>query len=142
MLPAEGPAPKSDASIASQHINHPYAGLNYGPMLNKPTDHLLSCAAEEAVEIGTEMLAVTQDLAKVACKSLRFGAGNVRPSRPDGGTNAERLVDELNDMLAVADMLAARGVIPKTWRSKEKQKAKKEKVWRLYQEALARGSDG
>lgn len=107
----------------------------------QPTnDHLMTCVAEEAVEIAEELSTLTRNISKIACKCLRFGNRHTSPTRDVNNIN--RLVEELNDLIAVADMLAARGVIPKTWRNKEHQKAKKEKVMRLYMEALRRGADG
>lgn len=62
------------------------------------TEHLLVCLAEEGSE-------VTKD----ATKSLRFGLQDRNVLDPAGPTNVERLVAELNDLLAVADMLAGHG---------------------------------
>lgn len=53
-------------------------------------DHLLTCLAEECMEV-----------AQRATKALRFGINETQPGLPGAGTNAQRLVYEFNDLLAV-----------------------------------------
>lgn len=60
------------------------------------TDHLLVILAEEANEVAHRV-----------AKALRFGLQEVQEGQAK--TNAERIVDELTDMLAVMEMLAAEG---------------------------------
>jgi len=81
------------------------------------TEHLLTCLAEEGSE-------VTKD----ATKSLRFGLDDRNVLNPTGPTNRERLVDELNDLMAVVDLCVAHGILPENWQSPEKHQAKLEKV--------------
>ena len=81
------------------------------------TEHILTCLAEEGSEVTKE-----------ATKALRFGINDTNFLKPDGPNNAERLVDELNDLMAVADMLAERGLIPPYWMDEKKVAAKKQKV--------------
>lgn len=70
-------------------------------------EHLLSCLVEETTEIG-----------KDGCKALRFGLSDKLTKDPygprgtEGLTNAEKIHDELIDLLAVYVMLASEGVIP------------------------------
>lgn len=80
-------------------------------------EHLLVCLAEEGAEIAQD-----------ADKSLRFGVKDVNFLIPNGPNNTERLVNELNDLLGVADMLVKQGVIPKNWQCPFKQLKKKTKV--------------
>ena len=80
-------------------------------------EHLLTCLGEEGCEVA-------QDVAK----SLRFGLSDRNVLNFTGPTNRERLINELNDLEAVADMLAAFDIIPLDWRDAKKQAAKKLKV--------------
>lgn len=56
------------------------------------TEHLLWMLAEECAEV-----------AQRASKAARFGLSEVQPGQLQ--TNAERITYELNDLVAVADML-------------------------------------
>jgi len=78
-------------------------------------EHLLTCLAEEGGEIT-----------QAATKALRFGLLDY----PHEGApnNTEQIVAELNDLLGVARLLVARGVLPPDWQSEDKQKAKMVKV--------------
>jgi hypothetical protein len=93
------------------------------------TEHLLACVAEEGGEI-------TQD----ATKSLRFGLQDRNVLNPTGPTNAERLVIELNDMLAVVDMLVEEGLLPNNWVDFDRQEAKKAKVRTFMDYAVSVGT--
>jgi len=108
------------------------------------SEHIISCIGEEAIEIANELiimgLQTALEAAKVASKANRFGATDRNVLNPTGPTNAERLVAELNDLLAVSDMLAAVGVIPKDWRSMEAQDAKKAKVRKFVECAKTKGA--
>jgi hypothetical protein len=81
------------------------------------TEHLLTCLGEEGSEVA-------QDVSKC----LRFGCNDRNFLNPTGPTNTERLVNELNDLLGVAEMLVTEGVIPANWIDRGKIEAKKEKV--------------
>ena len=63
------------------------------------TEHLLSCLAEECAEVGQRV-----------SKALRFGLREIQPGQ--ALTNVERIAAELQDVMAVAGMLASRGVLP------------------------------
>ncbi len=62
------------------------------------TEYLLTCLAEEAVEV-----------AQRATKALRFGCDEVQPGQ--GLSNTRRIRQELNDLIAVAEMLEEAGVL-------------------------------
>jgi|GEM_PF-806225 len=79
--------------------------------------HLLVCLGEEGAEVAQD-----------AAKALRFGLADTNCLKPDGPTNAERLVNELNDLLGVAEMLVWFGALPADWQSAQKQSNKKARV--------------
>jgi NTP pyrophosphatase (non-canonical NTP hydrolase) len=93
------------------------------------TEHLLTCLSEECLEV-----------AKDVSKSLRFGLTDVNVLQPDGPTNRERIVEELNDLMAVIKMCEAHGIIPLNWKSAGLQETKKEKVERFMHYAASTGS--
>lgn len=86
-------------------------------------EHLLTVLGEEGGEVAKEV-----------SKALRFGLEDkltLDPAGPrgtEGPTNAEKIVNELNDLLGVARMLVARGVIPENWQSEARQQRKIERV--------------
>jgi NTP pyrophosphatase (non-canonical NTP hydrolase) len=59
-------------------------------------EHLLTILAEECMEIGKE-----------CTKALRFGINDHHPTQT--GTNAQKINDEFNDLVAVIDMLNNEG---------------------------------
>lgn len=65
------------------------------------TEHLLSILAEECNEVAHRV-----------SKALRFGLDEVQPGQLL--TNAERIAQELNDIVAVAEMLEEAGLVPRT----------------------------
>lgn len=77
------------------------------------TEHLLSCLAEECAEVAHRV-----------SKALRFGLTEVQPGQPL--TNAERIAKELNDLMAVAELLEESGLVPRagTMRAIEQKKIK------------------
>lgn len=81
------------------------------------TEHLLTCLAEEAAEVA-------QDCGK----ALRFGLDDINVNNPGGPNNCQRLIVELNQLIAVANMLADRGCIPQNWIDPRTQLEKKDKV--------------
>jgi hypothetical protein len=80
-------------------------------------EHLLICASEECLEI-----------AKDISKALRFGLNDRNVLDPEGPTNRERIVNEINDLIGVLDMLEDHDILPRHWHDYEKQEAKQEKV--------------
>ena len=63
-------------------------------------ENLLVCLSEECDEVSQR-----------ACKALRFGIDEIQEGQEL--TNAERIVYEFNDLFAVMEMLADRGLIHK-----------------------------
>lgn len=62
------------------------------------SEYLLTCLSEECDEVGQRV-----------SKALRFSLGEVQPGQPL--SNAERIVEELQDLISVAALLRARGLI-------------------------------
>lgn len=62
-------------------------------------EHLLLCLAEECDEVGQRVM-----------KALRFGLDEIQPGQPLN--NAERIVEELQDLISVATILRRRLVLP------------------------------
>ena len=78
------------------------------------TEHLLACLAEEGSEI-----------AKEACKSIRFGLADKNPTIKDAPPQWRKIADEVNDLEAVIEMLRERGLLPFCSRNAiEEKKAK------------------
>ncbi len=92
-------------------------------------EHLLTCLAEECAEI-----------AHVCSKSLRFGLEDQSPLDPNGPTNRERLVNELNDLAAVVILLTEQKILPQQWHNYDKIVAKKAKVKQFMEYAEKRGA--
>lgn len=101
-------------------------------------EHLLLVAGEEGCEI-----------AQVCSKINRFGIDDVythidaetgaHTPHPEKGTNRQRLIAELNDLLGVCRMLVIAGVLPKRWQSKKAQDAKIAKVNRYMRYSQRKG---
>jgi hypothetical protein len=93
------------------------------------TEHLFSCLGEEGAEIA-------QDVSKIN----RFGLLDVNIIAPDSGTNKERLINELNDLIGIVEMLVERGILPTDWINREKINAKKIKVEKFMRYARKVGT--
>ena len=90
-------------------------------------EYLLSCIAEEGGEIT-----------QVACKCLRFG---VLDSAPDSIlTNEQQLVKEVNDLLAVVEMLEDEGYNLSGVGNREDIENKKDKVHRFMRYSRQAGT--
>lgn len=81
--------------------------------------YLLTCLAEECAEV-----------AQRATKAIRFGMDEVQPGQQL--TNFDRLQHELNDLMAVADLLGLSPQLPAML-------AKVERVWKYYEYSQAKG---
>lgn len=81
-------------------------------------EHLLACLAEECAEISEQCARV----AVRASKALRFGATEVQPGQLH--TNVQRLSAELGELLAVAEMLEATGVIARASLERKKDRVR------------------
>lgn len=91
-------------------------------------EHLLTILGEEGAEI-----------AKDCSKSNRFGLDDIYTHiAPDGsqevrnemGTNRQRLINELNDLLGTAQILVEYEVLPANWQDPIKQQQKRVKIRR------------
>lgn len=81
-------------------------------------EYLLSCLAEEGCEVGQRV-----------SKALRFGLSEVQPGQ--GQTNADRICDELGDIIAVACILRDEGVIGDFMPDADAVSAKLDKIERF-----------
>ena len=96
--------------------------------MNK-TEHLLTCLTEECSEVQ-----------KAAAKALRFGLDDCTPN---GSTNnAEDIVAEIHDLLAIIEMLKDANIIPDTTPNNAEQLVhmKKEKVIKYMDYAIKQGT--
>lgn len=77
------------------------------------SEHLLTCLMEECAEIQ-----------KAASKALRFGLAHAPGSKPL--TNAQLIAHEVNDLVAVVELLEEAGLIERsgTLRALEEKKIK------------------
>src|ERR1041385_7734897 len=82
------------------------------------------CLAEEAAEV-----------AQAAAKILRFGIDDRYPM----GSAKDRLILELNDLVAVIEELGQCGVLPPTWIRKEFIEMKQEKLRAMMNHSRANG---
>lgn len=78
------------------------------------TEHLLSILAEECAEV-----------AQRTTKAMRFGLTEIQPGQEQ--SNAERIMAEYHDLMAVVEMLQDAGELPKFY-SVSKIMAKQAKV--------------
>ena len=91
-------------------------------------EHLLVCLSEECAEVIKEV----DKILRFGLKDKPFAEGGV-----DHEPNDIRLENELNDVMAVVDMLKNEGV--DIWFSSEKAQAKKEKVEHYMKYAHSKG---
>lgn len=92
------------------------------------TEHLLECLGEEGSEV-----------AQATSKCNRFGLTDRNVLNPTGPTNSERLVEELNDLMAVIEMCVDHDIVPHDWLSDDAIRAKKEKVIKFIDYAREKG---
>lgn len=90
-------------------------------------EHLLTCLTEECEEVGQRV-----------CKAQRFSLGEVQPGQPL--SNAARIVEELKDLIAVAEMLRTSDAIPDFMPSLAEIDAKAAKVEKYMEVARANGA--
>lgn len=89
-------------------------------------EHLLTILSEECMEIGKE-----------CTKALRFGTEDHHPTQT--GTNAQKINNEYNDLLAVISMLNDEGYLNITI-DNEKISNKKDKIEKYLLYSLERGT--
>lgn len=90
-------------------------------------EHLLSCLAEECCEVGQRV-----------SKALRFGLDEVQ--RDQLLTNAERITEELHDLISVAAILHREGLIPGWQPDEDRTTAKRQKIERYMLLAAEHGA--
>lgn len=95
-------------------------------MINKQ-EYLLVCLAEECAEIQ-----------KVVMKALRFGLDKGNPLGDEFISNHDEIQKELNDVVAVVDMLNTNG-FTKIQLSLDAQKHKKEKINKYMEVSISCG---
>lgn len=78
-------------------------------------EHLLTCLSEECHEVGQRV-----------SKALRFGLTEVQQGQPLN--NADRIAEELRDLIAVAKILEAEGAIEGFDPNLDQILAKREKI--------------
>ena len=89
------------------------------------TEHLLTILSEECAEVSQRV-----------SKALRFGLGEVQAGQDK--TNAERITDEMDDLVSVFRMLVGAGAVPAN--SQPAMLAKVERVERYLQKSAALGT--
>lgn len=94
--------------------------------MNK-TEHLLTCLAEECAEVG-----------QAAAKALRFGIDDMPPN--GGLPNNEYIVREMNDVLAIIELLRGHGIELNGIGYRVAIDEKKAKVERFMEYAEERGT--
>lgn len=86
-------------------------------------EHILEVFGEECIEVAKEV-----------CKSKRFGLDDRLTRNPhgprgtEGPTNREKIVNELNDLVAVIRLMVHLEMIPENWQDKIAQQQKVDKV--------------
>ncbi len=90
-------------------------------------EHLLVCITEECGEI-----------IQAADKALRFGLDDHAPGKNQ--TNLEDLVKEVNDLVAVIEVLDKSGVTFSGLFSRDDIEAKKKKIQHFLEYAVSRGT--
>lgn len=95
------------------------------------TEHLLTCLGEECAEVAQRV-----------SKALRFGLDEIQPGQDQ--TNAQRIVEELDQVLAVARILEIEQVLPRTCADAAVVNHKLEKIERFMAISREQGvlSDG
>jgi hypothetical protein len=78
-------------------------------------EHLLLCLAEECDEVGQRVM-----------KALRFGLDEIQPGQPF--KNSERIVQEMQDLISVAELLRHKGVLADAYPNLKTIRAKEAKI--------------
>lgn len=90
-------------------------------------EHLLACLAEECDEVGQRVM-----------KALRFGLRERQKGQPL--TNADRIAEELRDLLSVAVIAEREGILP-IWQPTERDvQAKLERIERYMEVSRREGA--
>jgi NTP pyrophosphatase (non-canonical NTP hydrolase) len=91
------------------------------------SEHLLSCLAEECAEVAQRV-----------SKALRFGLQEIQPGQ--SLTNAERIEQELSDLIAVAAMLNEEDILDMDGLDSEAVDRKQAKVEKFMVYAVEQGA--
>lgn len=73
------------------------------------------------------------EVQKPASKAIQFGMQSYNPFDVNKTTNQEMIEDELNDLIAIVEMLVEENVISTDWQKYEKKLRKKNKVNDFYE---------
>lgn len=90
-------------------------------------EYLLECLSEECNEVGQRV-----------SKALRFGMSEVQPGQ--ALSNADRIVDELEDLISVARILQAERVLPEFMPSQARIAMKQAKIEKFMAISRAEGT--
>jgi hypothetical protein len=90
-------------------------------------EHILLLLSEECDEVSQRVI-----------KALRFGLDEVQPEQPLN--NTERIVYELNDLMAVIELLQEINALPLNLFNRETIQAKKKKVVKYLDYAISQGT--
>lgn len=90
-------------------------------------EHLLLCLSEECDEVGQRV-----------SKALRFGLSEVQPGQQL--SNADRILDEMHDLLAVLAILQRRGVLPSPVLTNDRVNAKLAKIEKFAEISIEQGT--
>jgi NTP pyrophosphatase (non-canonical NTP hydrolase) len=91
-------------------------------------EHLLTILSEECAEVAKEV-----------SKANRFGLDDHQPGQPETETNRKKLTEELNDLVAIADMLFDEGYID-DFLDIDKMESKKKKVEKYLKYSKEKGT--
>jgi NTP pyrophosphatase (non-canonical NTP hydrolase) len=84
-------------------------------------EHLLTCLAEECAEVAQRV-----------SKALRFGLSEVQPGQ--ASDNADRIADEVGDLISVIGILVDEGIIPDPIPDQREKLAKIERFMAISRE--------
>ena len=91
-------------------------------------EHLLTTLSEECAEVAKEV-----------SKALRFGLDDHQPGQPETETNRKKLTEELNDLIAIAEMLYDESYID-DFLDIDKMETKKKKVEKYLKYSKNKGT--
>lgn len=89
------------------------------PSMMTENEHLLTCLAEECAEVAQRV-----------SKALRFGLSEVQEGQP--WSNAERISEEMRDLIAVARILYQRDILTDFDPSSAEVEKKHQKIQRFF----------
>lgn len=90
--------------------------------------------------LSEELIEVALGAAQIVSKSLRFGPDDRNVLDPEGPTNQERLVVELNDLMGVIELCVDHGLIPGDWEKGSLKMGKRKKVLAFMEYARKQGA--